>query len=758
MQRTKLDTNVQSFNDIHDLRIQGHIERWDEAIPLGNGSLGCLLWGNGNPLRLSLDRSDLWDKRAAAIWDEPNTNYKEIIRLVKEKNADKINEMFTNPFFEPTPTKIPAGRIEIDYGRSSSSMESHLSLSDATAQIKLGFESTESEITAFLHADCPFGFISIAGELPQINLVPHHFSSNIEDIDSGKSIPSNSQSLLAYPIAEIGEDGNFNWIRQKTATDLEFAVVSMTRKRGANRVDVVFTVVSSEDGDNWFEVTKLQLKTLMNKGFQKEHIDHADWWFEFWEKSSICLPDKEFERQWYMANYLLGSCSRKGSVPMSLQGVWTADQGLLPPWKGEYANDLNVQMSYWHALKANHLEEHESLTDFLWQLVPKAREFAENFYDAPGLCFPGAMTVDAEPVGGYSMYVLTMASSAWLCQAFDHYWLYTGNRDFLRERAYPFLKESAECLLRWLAPGEDGKLYLPVSSSPEIHDDSIDSWLTPNSNYDLSIMIYLFDRLRDMAEQLENGESDYWNERLGLLPQLAVDTNAGLMLSPDEILTHSHRHHSHTLAIYPFNMIDYTNSGSEKKIIDQSISHLEVLGTGQWNGYSFPWLSCLYARQGNGEGAAHQLRTFWDCFCSPNSFHLNGDYKNCGVSACHSNDFTLEGNMGAAAALQEMLLQSCKGTIRLFPAIPKSWRNCGLCFKHLRADGGVLVSAAIEDGSLVYVELESQYGGQVTVQNDFSTSELVVETEESRIIITCELGKVFTLDCEPEVVCLIHPV
>ena len=114
--------------------------------------------------------------------------------------------------------------------------------------------------------------------------------------------------------------------------------------------------------------------------------------------------------------------------------------------------------------------------------------------------------------------------------------------------------------------------------------------------------------------------------------------------------------------------------------------------------------------------------------------------------------------MGAAAALQEMLLQSYNGSIRLFPAIPKAWRNSGLGFRHLRADGGVLVSAAIENGSLAYVELESQYGGQVTVMNDFSTSELVVETEESRVTITCDVGKVFSFYCEPEVVYSVRPV
>ena len=155
------------------------------------------------------------------------------------------------------------------------------------------------------------------------------------------------------------------------------------------RIEIAYVVASSYDGENWLDDIRKILKQALEDGYDKVLKNHKIWWHNFWSKSSIDLPDKMFEKQWYLTNYLFGSCSRKGSPPMPLQGVWTADEESLPPWKGDYHNDLNTQLSYLHYLKANHLEEGESFTDFLWNLVPQARKFAEEFFDAPGICAIG---------------------------------------------------------------------------------------------------------------------------------------------------------------------------------------------------------------------------------------------------------------------------------------------------------------------------------------------------------------------------------
>jgi alpha-L-fucosidase 2 len=738
-------------NSSHDLEINEIITRWDEAIPLGNGLTGCLIWGDGSPLRFSLDRGDLWDKRAAPETEKADFTYEKLIELVEAKDEKSIKQQFDGIYNKPTPTKIPAGRIELDYGKPCNCAVSNLSLNDALAEVKLDFDSSYSIVKSFLHAYSKFGYITVEGNIiPQIKVVGHKFHFD-KDISFKKKADVTYGLLgqLDYPPAEYGEDGEFKWFYQKTLQNLEFGIVLAVREcvnvynsnneniANNKRIEIAYVVASSYDGENWLDDIRKILKQALEDGYDKVLKNHKIWWHNFWSKSSIDLPDKMFEKQWYLTNYLFGSCSRKGSPPMPLQGVWTADEESLPPWKGDYHNDLNTQLSYLHYLKANHLEEGESFTDFLWNLVPQARKFAEEFFDAPGICLPSVMSIDGKPLGGWVQYSINLTNQAWLCQAFEHYWKYTGDDNFLQEKAYPYFKWTAECILRWLKPGKDGKLVLPLSSSPEIHDNSMDAWLTPNSNYDLSLLIYLFKTLSEMSSILENGEKSGWDEIIGKLPDLAVNGKKILMLSPVESLDESHRHHSHAMAIYPLCLLDYnkeqrknysnegsfSNSGNydnggsdgnggngnkditDKEIIDATVSNLELLGTGLWVGYSFPWMAEFYAKQGNGEGAAYQLKLFWECFCSKNGFHLNGDYMKRGVSAFHYRPFTLEGNMCAADVLQEMLLQTYNGIIRVFPAIPEEWAKSEVSFSGFRGESGIIISSKIKAGNLEYILL-----------------------------------------------------
>ena len=187
---------------------------------------------------------------------------------------------------------------------------------------------------------------------------------------------------------------------------------------------------------------------------------------------------------------------------MPLQGVWTADDGTLPPWKGDYHHDLNTQMSYSHYPKAGHLEEGLSFLDFLWNLRPVAADFARDFYDAPGICMPSTTSLAGQALGGWAMYCYSLTNQIWLCQSFDNHWRATGDQAFLRERAYPYLAETAACVEHWLAPRADGRLSLPLSSSPEINDNRLTAWITPTTNYDVALLIYLFQTLREMAAVL----------------------------------------------------------------------------------------------------------------------------------------------------------------------------------------------------------------------------------------------------------------
>ena len=153
-----------------------------------------------------------------------------------------------------------------------------------------------------------------------------------------------------------------------------------------------------------------------------------------------------------------------------------------------------------------------------------------------------------------------------------------------------------------------GKYYLPVSSSPEIHDDEAKASVAPNSNYDLALLRYLYQRLTDYAKELGlEKERLRWEQILERLPELAVDERGVLLLAPDEALRESHRHLSNAMAICPLRLIGY-ETPEERRIVDAVIAVVERLGTGMWVGFSFCWMSHLYAVQGNGEGAWEQLQ------------------------------------------------------------------------------------------------------------------------------------------------------
>jgi alpha-L-fucosidase 2 len=179
------------------------------------------------------------------------------------------------------------------------------------------------------------------------------------------------------------------------------------------------------------------------------------------------------------------------------------------------------------------------------------------------------------------------------------------------------------------------------------------------------------------------------------------------------------------MAIFPLGLIDQQNSAKEKKIVENSLADLQKYGSGEWCGYSWAWLGNLKARQGDGAGAAKALETFAGCFCSPNSFHLNGDQSGTGKSSYTYRPFTLEGNFAFASGIGEMLLQSHDGVIRIFPAIPGSWK--AVSYRNLRAVGAFLVSASRLEGKTVSVTIKSEKGGRLVVENPFMGKKIVVK-------------------------------
>jgi len=171
------------------------------------------------------------------------------------------------------------------------------------------------------------------------------------------------------------------------------------------------------------------------------------------------------------------------------------------------------------------------------------------------------------------------------------------------------------------------------------------------------------------------------------------------------------------MAIHPLGLVDWSGGEASRRTIRAALAELDRLGPDGWCGYSYSWLGSMAARAMDGDKAAAALRTFAECFCLPNSFHANGDQTKSGKSKMTYRPFTLEGNFAFAAAVQEMLLQSQSGVVRVFPAVPAAWKD--VSFNSLRTYGAFLVSAKKKGGKVVEIRVTSEKGGRLRLENSF---------------------------------------
>ena len=379
---------------------------------------------------------------------------------------------------------------------------------------------------------------------------------------------------------------------------------------------------------------------------------------------------------------------------------------------------MNTQLSYWAGYTSNHLEESSVFTDWLWKIKENAEAFTRQFYGVEGLNVPCIATLTGEPIGGWSPYSHSPSTAGWLSHHFYLQWKYSMDTDFLKNRAYPWIKEVAQYFENISVRGENGERQLPLSTSPEINDNRIDAWFQKTTNYDLANIRLTYTIAREMAEALGlNEEAGYWVRQLSEWPKPAVN-ESGLMIAPGKAQTESHRHFSHLLSFHPFGLIDVSKGNGNIDLILRSIKNVEMLGTDWWTGYTYAWLANMKARVFEGDDVVRNLHIFIKAFCSPNSFHLNGDQLKAGYSQFTYRPFTLEGNFACAAAIQEMLLQSHTGVIKVFPALSTKWED--VSFRHLRAMGAFLVSASYEGGKIASITVESEKGGWMKLYNPFT--------------------------------------
>ena len=693
---------------------------WDEAMPLGNGLLGALVWGDGRPLRISLDRTDLWDLRPVPEFHTEAYSYATMRKWVAEGRIDDLHRLYDDPYGHPGPTKIPAGRIELSLARSGHFRDAVLDLERAMVEVRWTVSDQRAQV--FVHATRPLGMIRTTSLPPEdVMLMAPPFAEEItEEAGSGK-ISAGDLATLRYEAPERLSGDDWTGYTQEGWGGFHFAAVLMWRHEGICWVGA-WSVATSNESDDPLEQALRTCRAALDRGFHTMLTEHLTWWKAYWEQASVEVPNAVVERQWYLETYKFGAAARSDTPPITLQGPWTADNRKIPPWKGDYHHDLNTELSYWPAYSGNRLDGAEGFVTWLWDTQATARAWTKRFFGLPGLNVPMTADLNQEQIGGWHQYTHSATTGAWLAHHFYLHWRYTMDRNFLRERAYPWLRDVSVFLEAVTEKGPDGKRTLPLSSSPEINDNRLEAWFPTITNYDLALIRWTFEKTAELADELgRDADAKHWRSLLAEMPELATDADTGkLLVAKDYPLPASHRHFSHLMAIHPLGLIRWENGPRDRAIIKAALAELEEKGTDWWTGYSFSWLANLAARARDGETAERALEIFSTAFCLRNSFHCNGDQTDKGYSKFRYRPFTLEGNFAMAAGLQEMLLQSYSGTIRIFPAIPEDWQEAS--FAKLRAEGAFVVSAERQAGRTTSVTVLADKGGTLRLENPFATT------------------------------------
>jgi alpha-L-fucosidase 2 len=721
---------------------------WPDALPVGNGRLGAMVFGNAAKERLQLNEETVWmgERRDR---NNPQANRTTEVRALLMAGKVHEAEALAAQVMMGVPDRLPCyqtlGDLWLDFDGITADVSNYrLELDLDEAIVKTSFKAGGDQWAREIFSSAPCNVIVVRVECSQpfsltIRLDrPAHSETTAAGNDrlvmTGAARPVKPTTDPATQERQVGVAFRAE-VKAIAEQGSVHAIENSIRIENARTVTLFITASTDfreHDADGMAAACARNLRSAAARSYaelRREHIADYRHYADSCDLRLLDSPDplrdvatdKRMERlknggqdpglianYFQYGRYMLISSSRPGTLPANLQGIW--NESLDPPWGSKYTDNINVEMNYWMADSANLGELHNQLFDLLDSTRSFGAETARKYYNARGFVVHHNTDIwgDSIPVDHVQAGVWPMGAAWMALHLFSHY-AYGLDTNFLRDRAYPRLKEIAEFFLDYLVEGPNGTLLSGPSQSPEnkykLPDGSTAS-LCMSPAMDTEIIHAIFDRVARSSKIL-GVDDDLRAQVLAAskrLPPLKIGKNGTLQEWNEDYDENEpgHRHISHLFALYPDHQITLRDTPELAKAARGTLERRLSHGGGS-TGWSRAWIVNCWARLEDGEAAYQSLLALLGNSTRPNFFDI------CGTKA--NSPFQIDGNLGGTAGMIEMLLQSYGNVIRFLPALPSAWPAGS--FRGLRARGNFEVDCAWRGGKATSATMRAGSDGRV---------------------------------------------